>query len=196
MSVMGCFSFYPTKNLGAFGDAGMIVTEDESLDRRLRVLRMHGETAKYEHAVVGGNFRLDALQAAVLRVKLNHLAGWNQARRANAERYRRLFAEACLGDHVRLPGPTAGHAYNQFVVLVEDRDALRAFLGERGIGTEVYYPIPLHLQPCFRDLGHKGGDFPAAEWAARHSLALPIYPELTDGQQGYVVDAIAAFYRR
>ena len=196
MGAMGCLSFYPTKNLGAFGDAGMIITDDGHLDRRLRVLRMHGETARYEHAVVGGNFRLDALQAAVLRVKLKHLVGWNRARRANAERYRRLFAEACLGERVRLPGQVAGHAYNQFVVLVDDRDQLRAFLQERGIGTEIYYPIPLHLQPCFRDLGHKTGDFPAAEWAARHSLALPIYPELTEGQQQYVTETIAAFYRR
>jgi dTDP-4-amino-4,6-dideoxygalactose transaminase len=196
LGAMGCFSFYPTKNLGAFGDAGMLITDDEDLDRRLRILRVHGETAKYEHALVGGNFRLDALQAAVLRVKLKHLAGWNSARDANAERYRRLFAEACLGERVRLPAHVAGHVYNQFVVLVDDRDELRAFLQARSVGTEIYYPIPLHLQPCFRDLGHKAGDFPAAEWAARHCLALPIYPELTAAQQQYVTETIAAFYRR
>ena len=196
IGAMGCFSFYPTKNLGAFGDAGIVVTDDPELDRRLRVLRAHGETAKYEHAEVGGNFRLDALQAAVLRVKLQHLPAWNRARCANAERYRRLFAEANLGERVRLPAPVPGHAYNQFVVLVERRDELRAFLGEQGVGTEVYYPIPLHLQTCFRDLGHKAGDFPVAEQAARHSLALPIYPELTETQQRYVTDTIAAFYRR
>jgi dTDP-4-amino-4,6-dideoxygalactose transaminase len=195
MGAMGCLSFYPSKNLGAFGDAGMIITDDGHLDRRLRVLRMHGETAKYEHAVVGGNFRLDALQAAVLRVKLKHLAAWNRARCANAERYRRLFAEARVPEHVRLPDPGAGHAYNQFVIRVDDRDGLRTFLQERGIGTEIYYPTPLHLQPCFSDLGHKSGDFPAAEAAAQHSLALPIYPELTEDQQRYVTDAIAAFYR-
>ena len=193
---MGCFSFYPTKNLGAFGDAGIVVSDDAGLDHRLRVLRHHGETAKYEHAHVGGNFRLDALQAAVLRVKLAHLPTWNRARGANAERYRRLFADVDLGERVRLPAPVPGHAYNQFVVLVQHRDELRAFLGERGIGTEIYYPIPLHLQECFRGLGYKVGDFPAAERAARHSLALPIYPELTEEQQQHVTDTIAAFYRR
>jgi dTDP-4-amino-4,6-dideoxygalactose transaminase len=196
MGAMGCLSFYPTKNLGAFGDAGLVLTSDGDLDHRLRMLRVHGETARYEHAAVGGNFRLDALQAAVLRVKLAHLPGWNRARGANADRYRRLFAEAGVEETVRRPVHVDGHAYHQFVVLVEDRDALRAFLQERGIGTAIYYPIPLHLQPCFRDLGHKPGDFPAAEAAARHSLALPIYPELTEAQQQYVVDTIAAFYRK
>src|SRR5262249_23578941 len=150
--------------------------DDPTLEHRLRVLRTHGETARYEHALVGGNFRLDALQAAVLRVKLRHLSTWNDARCANAERYRRLFADGALDQPVRLPAAAPGHAYNQFVVLVEDRDALRTFLRERGVGTEVYYPIPLHRQECFRHLGHKAGDFPAAEWAATHSLALPIFP--------------------
>ena len=191
---MACLSFYPTKNLGAFGDAGMVLTDDEVLARQLRVLRMHGETAKYDHAVVGGNFRMDAIQAAVLRVKLRHLPEWNRARAAHAALYRQLFAEAGLLDRVQLPAAAPGHTYHQFAIRVRDRDALRSFLGTRGVGTEIYYPIPLHLQPCFSELGHKAGDFPVAEAAARESLALPIYPELTDHQQRYVVDTVAAFY--
>ena len=195
MGLIGCFSFFPSKNLGAFGDGGMIVTNDEKCADLLRLLRVHGSRPKYYHKIVGGNFRLDALQAAVLRVKLRSLPGWTEARRYNADRYRSLFREARL-DPVKLPGDVPGHIYNQFVVRVPDRDRLRAFLKENGVETEVYYPIPLHLQACFKQLGLRVGDFPHAEAAARESLALPIYPELTNEQQKYVVRLMAEFYAR
>lgn len=191
---MGCFSFFPSKNLGAFGDGGMVTTDDEDLAELLRVLRMQGGKPKYEHRVVGGNFRLDALQAAVLRVKLKYLDQWSGGRRANAETYRALFEEMDLLDRVRLPEDVDGHVYNQFVVRVPKRDWLRDFLSERKIGTEVYYPIPLHLQASLSHLGHKEGDFPEAEEASRESLALPIYPELTEEQQRHVVGTIREFY--
>jgi dTDP-4-amino-4,6-dideoxygalactose transaminase len=191
---MGCFSFFPSKNLGAFGDAGMVVTNDQELADMLRVLRVHGGNPKYYHRVVGGNFRLDALQAAVLRVKLHYLPCWNEARRTNATRYRLLFAEMGLLEWVSLLRDTPGHIYHQFVIRCPDRDRLRTFLWEKGIETEIYYPLPLHLQECFRDLGYRTGDFPHAEAAARESLALPIYPELTGDQQWQVVDQIRAFY--
>jgi dTDP-4-amino-4,6-dideoxygalactose transaminase len=191
---VGCFSFFPTKNLGGFGDGGMVVTDDGELAERLRVLRVHGSKPKYYHRVVGGNFRLDALQAAVLRVKLKHLPRWSEGRRANAERYRRLFAEEGLTTDVRLPGDVPGHIYNQFVVRARQRDRLRAHLEKEGIGTEVYYPVPLHLQECFAPLGHRKGDFPQSEAAAADSLALPIYPELAESQQRHVVSAVGAFF--
>lgn len=191
----GCFSFFPSKNLGGFGDGGMIVTSDTRVTERLRRLRMHGMEPKYYHAEVGGNFRLDALQAAVLRVKLPHLDGWSAARRRNADRYRELFAEVAPQAPVVLPGDAPGHIYNQFVIRAERRDALQAFLKEQGIGTEIYYPVPLHLQECFADLGYRAGDLPHAEAAALEVLALPIYPELSDAQLVRVVDAIAEFYR-
>lgn len=194
VGVMGCLSFFPSKNLGAFGDAGMVLTNDVAMAERLRVLRVHGSKPKYHHHMVGGNFRIDALQAAVLRVKLKHLAGWTKARRDNAERYRALFHEMGLDRHVTLPIDSAGHIYNQFVIRCAQRDALQASLRAQGIGTEVYYPVPLHMQACFADLGYRAGDFPVAEAAARESLALPIYPELTPDQQQYVVQAIASFY--
>jgi dTDP-4-amino-4,6-dideoxygalactose transaminase len=194
MGLIGCFSFFPSKNLGAFGDGGMATTNSERVAQALRVLRAHGSQPKYYHSRVGGNFRLDALQAAILRVKLQFLPGWTEARRANASRYRRLCAEAGLLDRVRLPADTPGHIYNQFVVRVPARDRLQAFLAEREIGTEVYYPIPLHLQECFHDLGYRRGDFPEAERAAAESLALPIYPELSPAQQEYVVEQIRAFF--
>jgi dTDP-4-amino-4,6-dideoxygalactose transaminase len=198
---MGCFSFFPSKNLGAIGDAGMVVTNDEATAARLRLLRNHGAQPKYYHREVGGNFRIDTIQAAVLHVKLRHLDGWTEGRRARAARYRTLFRERGLDspDRVGLPeetNPRRGlvtHIYNQFVVRVPRRDALREFLTARGIGTEVYYPVPFHLQECFRALGQREGDFPEAERAARESLALPVYPELTDAQQAYVVDTIAEF---
>jgi dTDP-4-amino-4,6-dideoxygalactose transaminase len=190
---MGCFSFFPSKNLGGFGDGGMTVTQDAGVAQQLRMLRMHGMEPKYYHAMVGGNFRLDALQAAVLRVKLRHLDGWSAARRRNAERYRTLLAEREVLDHVVLPEDTPGHIYNQFVIRTGDRDGLRQHLQARRIGTEVYYPVPLHLQECFRHLGHGPGSLPHAERAAAETLALPVYPELSEEQLAHVADAIAEY---
>jgi dTDP-4-amino-4,6-dideoxygalactose transaminase len=193
---IGCFSFFPSKNLGAFGDAGFVTATDPAMAKKLRLIRTHGMEPKYYHHMVGANFRIDAIQAAVLRVKLPHLAGWSAGRRANAARYRLLFADAGLGD-VRLPieAPNRTHIYNQFVIRVPDRDRLKAHLDGAGVGTEVYYPVPFHLQECFKDLGYRKGAFPIAEAAANDSLALPIYPELTEAQQFAVVNAIRTFYR-
>jgi dTDP-4-amino-4,6-dideoxygalactose transaminase len=187
---IGCFSFFPTKNLGAFGDAGLVTVRDAALARRIEILRVHGMEPKYYHQEVGGNFRLDALQAAVLTVKLSHLDDWAAARRRNADRYRQLFAEAGLAEVVVMPEDVPGHVYNQFVVRVADCDALRAHLATAGVGTEVYYPLPLHLQDCFSALGYTRGAFPEAERAAAEALALPIYPELTADQQAFVVEAV------
>jgi dTDP-4-amino-4,6-dideoxygalactose transaminase len=192
---MGCFSFFPSKNLGAFGDGGMVITNDEKLAETVTVLRVHGGKPKYHHRIVGGNFRLDALQAAVLRVKLKQLTRWTEMRRRNAGRYRSLFEEAGLSKYVSAPEDSPGHIYNQFVCRFPDRDRLQRFLRQQGVETEVYYPIPLHLQDCFSDLGYRSGDFPNAEAAARDSLALPVYPELTEEQQRYVVEQIGKFYR-
>ena len=194
----GCFSFYPTKNLGAFGDAGLVTTQDDATAARIRLLRDHGMQPRYYHSVVGGNFRLDAIQGAVLRVKLPHLPSWHEGRRHNAARYRQLFADAGLLDLVRMPyeRPDVYHIYNQFVVQVPDRDVMRAHLAEQGIGTEVYYPVPFHRQTCFADLGYRSGDFPHAEAAAARVLALPVYPELRDEQLVRVVDVIRAYLRR
>jgi dTDP-4-amino-4,6-dideoxygalactose transaminase len=191
-----CLSFFPSKNLGAFGDGGALVTDDEAFADRVTLLRGHGAKPKYVHHLVGGNFRLDALQAAVLRVKLPHLARWTAARRANADRYRSLFADtAGLPAELRLPGDVPEHIYNQFVIRAPRRDALRDHLASAGVATEVYYPLPFHQQPCFRDLGYKDGAFPNAERAAQEALALPIFPELTLDQQAHVVAQIATFYR-
>jgi dTDP-4-amino-4,6-dideoxygalactose transaminase len=194
---IGCFSFFPSKNLGGFGDGGFVTTNDEALARQLRLARNHGMEPKYYHHFVGGNFRLDAIQAAVLRVKLPHLDTWTAGRQRNAARYRALFASAGLTDTVCLPvaAPNRSHIYNQFVIRVPERDRLKAHLENLGVGTEVYYPVPFHLQKCFESLGYKAGAFPHAEAAARESLALPIYPELTEVQQATVVDAIKTFYR-
>jgi dTDP-4-amino-4,6-dideoxygalactose transaminase len=196
IGAIGCFSFFPSKNLGAFGDAGFATATDAAIAKRLRLIRTHGMEPKYYHHMIGANFRIDAIQAAVLRVKLPKLAGWSAARQNNAARYRALFAEAGLSE-VRLPvaAPERTHIYNQFVIRVPQRDQLRAELDRVGIGTEVYYPVPFHLQECFADLGYKKGAFPVAEAAASDSLALPIYPELTEAQQAAVVNAIRTFYR-
>jgi dTDP-4-amino-4,6-dideoxygalactose transaminase len=191
---LGCLSFFPSKNLGAFGDGGMVITNDDQLAERVRVLRVHGAKPKYHHSLVGGNFRLDALQAAILHVKLKHLVQWTEMRRHKARRYRALFEEMGLSKSVSAPEDSPGHIYNQFVALFPDRDRLQRFLREKGVETEIYYPIPLHLQDCFRDLGYRKGDFPNAEAAASDSLALPIYPELTEEQQRYVVQQIKNFY--
>jgi dTDP-4-amino-4,6-dideoxygalactose transaminase len=192
---LGCFSFFPSKNLGAFGDGGMVVTDDEQLADTLKTLRVHGAKPKYHHPIVGGNFRLDALQAAVLRVKLKYLTTWTQSRRTNAERYRSLFEEMGLLKCTSLPQDSPGHIYNQFVARFPDRDRLQRFLRENGIETEIYYPVPLHLQDCFRHLGYHKEDFRPAEAAAQESLALPIYPELTGEQQKYIVEKIRKFYQ-
>lgn len=196
IGAVGCFSFFPSKNLGAFGDAGFVTATDAAIAKKLRLIRTHGMEPKYYHHLVGANFRIDALQAAVLRVKLPHLASWTAGRQRNAARYRALFADAGLSD-VTLPveAPNRTHIYNQFVIRVPRRDALRAHLDSRGIGTEIYYPVPFHLQECFKDLGYKPGAFPVAEAQANDSMALPIYPELTEGQQADVVNAIRNFYR-
>jgi dTDP-4-amino-4,6-dideoxygalactose transaminase len=194
---IGCFSFFPSKNIGAFGDAGLVTTRDAEVAHRLRLLRGHGMEPRYHHALVGGNFRLDELQAAVLRVKLPHLADWSAARRRNAGRYRSYFAEEGLDQVVGLPveAPDRTHIYNQFVVRVPDRDRLRQHLQARGIGTEIYYPVPFHRQECFAGLGYAAGSFPLAEAAAAETLALPIYAELTVAQQRQVVQDVRSFYR-
>jgi dTDP-4-amino-4,6-dideoxygalactose transaminase len=191
---IGCFSFFPAKNLGGYGDGGMAVTDDEELADALRIMRVHGAKPKYFHHTIGGNFRLDAIQAAVLRVKLDYLNSWGEARSRNAERYRSLFWDAGLTDVIGIPEDVPGHIYHQFIIQTNRRDALQAHLGEHGVGSAVYYPRTLPLQECFADLGHVEGDFPHAEAAARETLALPIYPELTSEQQEYVVEVIQAFF--
>jgi dTDP-4-amino-4,6-dideoxygalactose transaminase len=200
MGTIGCFSFYPSKNLGGAGDGGMLVTNGLDHAKRLFMLRVHGEEQKYHHKLVGINSRLDALQAAVLRAKLPHLDEWTTGRQRKAQQYELTFGDAGLGDKVELPfvRTTARHIFHQFVVRVRGgkRDALREHLRECGVGTDVYYPVPLHLQECFAYLGYKEGDFPIAELAAKETLALPVYPELTDEQQDCVVNAIAEFFRR
>ncbi len=198
----GWFSFYPTKNLGAFGDAGMVVCRDAALADRIKALRNHGMEPRYFHRWIGGNFRLDAIQAAVLQIKLPHLDTWSAGRRARAAFYRSAFAKKpLLADTLTMPvepwaasGRVNHHIYNQFVIRAPKRDELRAALQKAGIGSEVYYPLPLHLQECFTDLGYSAGDFPESERAAMETLALPIFPELMEDQQQYVVDQIAAFY--
>jgi dTDP-4-amino-4,6-dideoxygalactose transaminase len=195
IGMAGCFSFFPSKNLGGAGDGGMIATNDTRLAEKLRLLRIHGARKKYEYEVLGLNSRLDALQAAILRVKLRHLDRWAVARRNNAQRYRELFREFRLEAMITAPtAPTRlAHVYNQFTVRVKQRDALREHLHSRGIPTEIYYPRPLHLQNAFRYLAHKAGDFPVSETASLEVLSLPIYPELTEDQQRAVVAAIADF---
>jgi dTDP-4-amino-4,6-dideoxygalactose transaminase len=210
----GCFSFFPSKNLGAGGDAGMVVTNDAGRAEKLAVLRAHGSKPKYYHRVVGGNFRLDALQAAIVSSKLKHLDGWTEGRRRNADRYNRLFQDSGLSvcdsrewanrrrhdgrmPDIVLPAATTDrHVFNQYVIRVPARDDLRTTLQSKGIGTEVYYPVPMHMQECFASLRHRAGDFPESEAAASQTLALPIYPELTNEQACYVVESIRDFYGR
>jgi len=192
----GCFSFFPAKNLGCMGDGGMLTAQSEEDWERAVTLRVHGSKPKYYHHLVGGNFRLDALQAAVLLAKLNHLPAWTRKRRENAERYRALFEQAGLLDRLTLPEVVfEGHTYNQFVIRAgEHRDGLRGALAKHNVGSEIYYPVPLHLQACFKSLGDKPGDFPHAERAALETLALPISQEVTPRQQEYVVDVIARYF--
>jgi dTDP-4-amino-4,6-dideoxygalactose transaminase len=198
---LGCFSFFPTKNLGCFGDGGMVVTNHPEMNERVRVLRVHGSKPKYYHPIIGGNFRLDSIQAAVLNVKFPYLESWNRERQENARRYEMLFNENGLtqAQKVQLPKAVYAevpnyHTYNQFVIRVSDRDALREYLQGKEIGTEIYYPLPLHLQRCFHYLGHKKGSFPEAETAANSTLALPIFPGLKPEQQEYVVQQIKSFF--
>lgn len=209
---IGCFSFFPSKNLGGYGDGGLVTTNNDDLAYMLRIKRVHGGEQKYYHKVIGGNFRIDALQAAVLRVKLPHLDQWSEKRRANAEYYNELFIKAGLSEgpgkikfdeknKVLLPkavyknisGLKNYHIYNQYIIRAQNRDSLKKFLTENEIGNEIYYPVPFHLQECFANLNHKAGDFPEAENASNTSLAIPIYPELTKQQQEFVVQKIKEF---
>jgi dTDP-4-amino-4,6-dideoxygalactose transaminase len=204
IGTMGIFSFFPSKNLGGFGDGGMVITQDKALYEKLKILRVHGSQPKYYHKIIGGNFRLDALQAAVLLVKLAKLDDWSLQRRRNAEYYNRKLRMSGLverGLAVR-PDPVYAeggdrnyHIYNQYTIRVKDRDKLRAHLTEKHIGTEIYYPVPLHLQECFKDLGYKKGDFPMSEDAAEGVVSIPIYPELTDAQKEYIIQSIEEFYK-
>jgi dTDP-4-amino-4,6-dideoxygalactose transaminase len=195
---IGCFSFFPTKNLGAFGDAGMCVTGSDELAERMRILRVHGGEPKYYHALIGGNFRIDELQAAVLRIKLRHLDAWTAARQRNADRYDAAFAAAGLGDRLTPPHRVPGgrHIFNQYVVRVRERDALRSYLAEHQIGSEIYYPLSLHQQACFAYLGYGDGDLPESSRAAAEVLALPIYPELDPAQIDRVAATVCEFFQR
>jgi dTDP-4-amino-4,6-dideoxygalactose transaminase len=195
----GCFSFFPSKNLGAAGDGGLITTNGDDFDERLRMIRVHGSKQKYFHEVQGIASRLDALQAAILHVKLRHLDEWSAGRAERAQRYRRLFDEQGLSRFISyppVPSPSFHHIYNQFTIRAQRRDALKRFLGKEGIPSEIYYPLCLHLQKAFAYLGHRSGDFPVSERASQEVLSLPIFPELTDAQQYRVVDAISKFYRQ
>jgi len=193
---IGCFSFFPSKNLGAFGDGGMVTTNDPKLADRLKALRVHGSIKKYYHEMVGVNSRLDALQAAILQVKLRHLDTWSAGRQRNADAYRRLLTEAHVPVILPQPAPyQTRHVYNQFVIRGQRRDELQAYLKENGVGTEVYYPLSLHQQPCFANLGYKTGDFPVSEQLAADSLALPIYPEVGADNIQHVVGLIQSFYK-
>jgi dTDP-4-amino-4,6-dideoxygalactose transaminase len=198
MGEVGCFSFYPTKNLGAAGEAGAVVTNDAGLAERLRRLRVHGGATEYHHEEVGFNSRLDTLQAAVLRVKLPHLDSWSDARRERANNYTRLLDDVGLGEFVTPPfvREEARHIFHQYVIRASgaQRGALIEHLRQNGVGTKIYYPVPLHLQKCFAYLGYREGDFPESESAARETLALPMFPELTDEQQQYVVEILRRFF--
>ncbi|MGA1826064.1 MAG: DegT/DnrJ/EryC1/StrS family aminotransferase [bacterium] len=202
---IGCFSFFPSKNLGCMGDAGMVVTNDQALGEKLRILRVHGGEPKYYHKIIGGNFRLDPMQAAIIKIKQPYLNKWHTMRGENALFYDQQFKASGLLDSrsvaipqrvysSKMPDNRFDHIYNQYVIRVKERDTLREFLKSRQIGTEIYYPVPFHLQECFAGLGYKEGDFPESEKAAKETLALPIYPELSREQQSYVVQSIVDFY--
>jgi dTDP-4-amino-4,6-dideoxygalactose transaminase len=202
---IGIFSFFPSKNLGGYGDGGMVVTNDQILYEKIKILRVHGSKPKYYHKIVGGNFRLDSLQAAILNVKLKYLDIWSQKRRENASYYDKRFQEIGLKEnsYIKTPEPVykrSGdknyHIYNQYTIQSKQRDKLQASLKENGIGTEIYYPLPLHLQECFKDLGYKKGDLPASEEASSSVLSIPIYPELTPAQKDYIVQKILEFYNK
>ena len=210
MGLAGCFSFFPSKNLGGIGDAGMVVTSDEHFAEQLKILRAHGAAPKYHHSVIGGNFRIDPIQAVVLNLKLAHLPAWHETRRQNAALYNRLFEEAGLVDSGKIELPMAVysdmaeeetlmpdyHIYNQYIVRALNRDDLIQYLHEENIGSEIYYPVPLHKQQCMAAMGFNELTFPESEKAAQETLALPIYPELTNEMQHYVVGKISAFYGR
>jgi len=197
MGVIGCFSFFPSKNLGGAGDGGLLTTEDAQLAQKLRILRVHGMEPKYYHQLMGINSRLDALQAAVLRVKLKHLDDWTEGRRRNAMRYDTLLEEAGITDVVPpVAHPGMRHIYNQYTIRAPKRDDLLSYLRTRGIGSEVYYPVPLHLQECFAYLGYREGSLPVTEEASKEVLSLPIYPELTEEMQGYIIESISSFYHK
>jgi len=198
MGDYGCFSFFPTKNLGGFGDGGMVTMNSEELYEQVKILRVHGSHPKYYHKMIGGNFRLDAIQAAVVLAKLKYLDKWTEKRRANAQTYNRLFKEMGITDSLTLPSEVIPHhVYNQYVIRVKDkRDELRSFLGENNISTEIYYPLPLHLQDCYLSLGYKKGNLPESEKAADETIALPIFPELTTDQLEYVVATITHFLKK
>ncbi len=197
MGTIGCFSFFPSKNLGSFGDGGAVTTNDDVLAEKMKVLRVHGSKPKYYHKVIGGNFRLDTIQAAVVQVKLRYLDEWSAGRQRAAHRYDRLLVKAGLaGGLVRTPTVAQNrHIFNQYVIRAAHRDALQAHLTAQGIGNAIYYPLPLHLQECFAYLGYQRGDFPESELAATQTLALPMYPELTEEQQQMVIQNIAQFYQ-
>jgi dTDP-4-amino-4,6-dideoxygalactose transaminase len=214
MGLMGCFSFYPTKNLGAFGDAGLVTTNDEALYVKLRQMRNHGMEPRYFHKFIGGNFRIDELQSAVLNVKIPHLESWHEARRRNADLYNRYFIESGLAEetgktdfdernNVLLPrsmymdsGVTNHHIYNQYIIRIESRDDLRKQFIEKNIGSEIYYPVPFHRQECFAYLNTQDSDFPIANRSAAETLALPIFPELQQEQIEYVVQSIADYLKK
>jgi dTDP-4-amino-4,6-dideoxygalactose transaminase len=198
VGTFGCFSFFPSKNLGGAGDGGLITTQSDSYGDLIRRLRVHGSAEGYFHTEVGINSRLDVLQAAILEIKLKFLEQWNKQRRENAERYAEMFQSAGLGEKISIPQVREGctHVFNQYVIKTDQRDKLKTFLNDKEIGTAVYYPLPLHLQPCFKNLGYKEGDFPVSENAARTVLALPIFPELEVEQQAFIVETISEFFKK
>ena len=194
---IGCFSFFPSKNLGAFGDGGLCTTNDAALAEKLQIFRAHGSKPKYYHKYVGGNFRIDAMQAAILNVKIKYLDSWTKARQENADTYTKLFDQAGLKSKVRTPWVRSGdrHIYNQYVIAVDNRDNLKKYLAENGVETEIYYPLSMHMQECFQYLGYKQGNFPVSEKSSNSTLAIPVYPEVSKNDLEYVVQTISKFYQ-